>query len=342
MMPRSSAPILMALAVMACGDPAEQVVPHAPAPAGGPVVVVRDSIVPDEYGAAATVEPFARADLGTRLMGRVTAVAAREGDMVAAGALLVELDDADLRARRDQADANLRSAEAAQREATLHAGRLRSLFADSAAPRAQLDAAEAGQERADQAVRAARAGIAEVESMATYAQVRAPFAGQVTRRAVDPGAFATPGAPLVTIEDATRLRLVAAVPPAIARHVRRGQSLSVTVEGAATTGTVDAVVPAAGASLTDVQVIVDNRDRRFSSGSAATILLPGASRRVVLVPASAVVTEGDLVGVRVPTAEGPATRWLRLGRTHGTLVEVLSGLVAGDSVIVPVDVREGA
>jgi len=59
--------------------------------------------------------------------------------------------------------------------------------------------------QAEAGLRAANASGAEVESVRDYAVVRAPFAGIVTRRFVDPGAFAAPGMPLATIQDASRL-----------------------------------------------------------------------------------------------------------------------------------------
>ena len=81
-----------------------------------------------------------------------------------------------------------------QADAEVQAGRIRALYADSAATRAQLDQAETGLARADgRAWPAARGMAAELAATASYAEVRAPFAGVVTRRFVDPGSFAAPG-----------------------------------------------------------------------------------------------------------------------------------------------------
>jgi RND family efflux transporter MFP subunit len=270
-------------------------------------------------------------------MGRVTAVNAREGDRVAAGAPLVTIDDRDLVARREQADAGIRSADAAHHEALLQATRLRALFADSAAPRAQLDAAEAGLVRAAQGLRAATAAAAELAAITDYATVRAPFAGVVVQRLVDVGALAAPGGPLVRLDDDSRLRVVANVAPAVAAGVRRGATLDMTIEGVATTGMVEGVVPAAGAALSAVQVIVDNREGRFASGSAAVVAIPGALRAARLVPAAAIVRSGDLTGVHVQGAEGATIRWVRLGARYGDAVEVLTGLATGDTVLVPTE-----
>lgn len=323
-------------AVMACGEaPAAETHAVDRSTVPGAVVVVRDTTITAGVETPARVEPFLHAILGTKVMGRVVDVMVREGDRVVAGAVLVRLDARDLEARRTQAGAGLKAAEAAHQEAELAVARLRTLFADSAAPRAHLDAAEAGFTRAGQAVVAARAAVAEVEAVIDYAEVRAPFAGTVVQRLVDPGAFAAPGTPLLRIEDATQLRVIASVPPSGVRGLARGARVEATLEGVTATGVVEGVVPVAGASLVDVQVLVDNAGLAFSSGSAATLAAPGAPRRAILVPEGAVVRSGDLTGVHVRASGRDAPRWVRLGGSFGGLVEVLSGLTPGDSVVVP-------
>ncbi len=334
--PRVAISLVMLTSAIACGGVEATETRSGPASVDpGTVLIVRDTILPDVVEAPATVEPGALATVSTKLMGRVIAVAAREGDVVSAGALLVRVDARDVAARREQAEAALQSAQAARTEATLHASRLRALYADSAAPRAQLDAAEAGLERAVQGVRAARATIVEAEALADYADVRAPFAGVVTQRFVDPGAFAVPGSPLITIEDPSRLRVVAAVAPSMVSSLERGAKVTVFIEGVKSAGTVEGIVPVAGASLVNVRVIVNNQSTRFSSGSAATVSIAGAPRSMLLVPKDALVRAGDLTGVRIVAAGGPVTRWVRVGRAVGDAVEVLSGLSSGDRILVP-------
>lgn len=324
--------LLGTTALAACGGEASEAAPDA-ATATSASVIVRDTLLPTVVDAAGAAEPFEQATLSTRLMGSVQQVLVREGDAVEAGALLVKIDARDIEARRAQATAQLAQAEAAHREALLMAQRIRALYADSAAPRAQLDAVEAGLARAEAAVGQARAGGSEVEAMAGYAEVRAPFAGIVTRRFVDPGAFAAPGAPLITVESGGRLRVTVSAGPETVRSLRRGAGLDVTIEGQPARGTVEGVVPSGSGSTYTVNVIVENPGRRFLPHSAATVAIPaGAARRVVVVPATAVTRDGDLSSVRVEQDGRAELRWVRLGRQVGPDIEVLSGLSAGDRV----------
>ncbi len=216
---------LSALVLTACGGAASPPV-AVRAPRAGTAVLVTDTMVIDAFEAAGVAAPVRSATLSTKLMATVIAVQVHEGDRVAAGDLLVRLDARDLAARRDQVDAALAEATAVQADAEVQAGRIRALYADSAATKAQLDQAETGLARATAAVATARGMAAELAATASYAEVRAPFAGIVTRRFVDPGSFAAPGSPLVSVEDASRLRVSVSAAPDAVRGLRSGSRRS--------------------------------------------------------------------------------------------------------------------
>lgn len=327
-----------ALTLAACGGSPDE----APAPTrllasaeGMRAVAVVDSLLPDVSEAVGTAAPMLSATLSTKLMAAVTAVHVQEGDVVREGQLLVSLDARDIDAKSAQAKGNLQSAQAMLADAEVQTARLRALFADSAAPKAQLDAAEAGLARAKAMVVAAEGGVAEAGAVRAYGSLRAPFNGVVTQRLVDPGAFAAPGMPLVTVQQSSSLRVSAMVPPGVAQALARGRAVSLTLEGAEATGTIEGVVAAPSGGLYTVNVLVRNPDGRYPTGGSATLLLPGAPRTVRLVPQEAITREGDLTGVLVKTSDGSVERrWVRLGRTRGPLVEVLSGVQAGDTVLI--------
>lgn len=322
----------------ACGGedtPAPAAAATAPA---GTVVAVVDTTIAATFAASGTAQPLQQATLSSKLMGTVTEVTVHVGDLVRAGQVLARLDTRDLAARDAQVRAGIAGAEAAQREALQHATRIRALYADSAAPRMLLDQAEAGLARAEAGLAAARAQQAELAAVADYGVIRAPFAGRVTQRFVDPGAMAAPGAPLLAVEDASRLRISVSAAPAAAARLRAGSPVGATIEGRAVTATVEGAAPVMG-NLYTVNALVANADGALPSGGAAQLLLPDGTRAALLVPAAAVVRQGDLVGVRVVTAGGSELRWVRLGAAAGDQVEVLSGIGKGDRVIVPAGER---
>ncbi|MBP2648215.1 MAG: hypothetical protein H6Q77_1839 [Gemmatimonadetes bacterium] len=336
LMPASGA-LFVTMVLAGCGGEAVPAAIERTTVTGAPVAVI-DTMIPDVLEAAGTAAPLRLATLSTKLMGSVTAVLVHEGDRVASGQLLAQLDARDLVAKRSQVDAGLAEATAMQADAAAHAGRIRGLYADSAATKSQLDQAVTGLARADAAVSSARAMAAELAATASYAEVRAPFAGIVTRRFVDPGAFAAPGAPLLSVEDAATLRVTVSAAPDAVRGLRRGSVLEATIGDATTRATVEGVVPSGG-NLYTVNALVPNADGRFQSGSAASLALPRGTRRAVLVPVEAVVRQGDLTGVRVTSAGSSSLRWVRLGRVHGAMIEVYSGLAGSDTVLVATGAR---
>ena len=324
--------LLASLVLGACGRDAEPA-PAERLPLDGVSVAVTDTTIIDAFEAAGTAEPIRAATLSTKLMGSVTAVLVHEGDRVAAGQPLVRLDARDLDAKRAQVEAGLAEASAVHADATVQVGRIRALSADSAATRAQLDQAETGLARATAAVASARAMAAELAATASYADVRAPFAGIVTRRFVDPGSFAAPGAPLVSVEDASTLRVTVSAAPGAARGLKSGALVTATIGDVAVKAKVEGVVPS-GPNLYTVNALVPNSTAQFMSGSSATLALPRGTRRAILVPAGAVVRQGDLTGVRTVAGGQPTLRWVKLGGALNGSVEVLSGLGAGDTVVV--------
>lgn len=327
----------LALFAAACaGGTGEETAAATPAPrSAGTAYVVIDTALDATLEASGVAEPLMQSTLSTKLMGTVVEVLVREGDRVAEGQPLLRLDARELDAKAAQVAASVAEAEAIQRDATTQAARIRALYADSAATKAQLDAVETGLARADAAVRAARAASAELQAVSGYAVVRAPFAGIVTQRLVDAGAFAAPGAPLLVVQNASSLRITAAAPPNALGSLRRGARIAARIEGTPVSATVEGVVPSPAGSVYTVNAIVENGAGRWLAGSAATLLIPQGTRRALVVPTRALRREGDLVGVTIRDASGDVLRWIRVGEASGDLTEVLGGLRAGDTVLLP-------
>jgi RND family efflux transporter MFP subunit len=331
----SGALLTVTLLVAGCGgDAADRVRPATERAAGEPFTV-RDTTVSASFEAAGIAAPVEQATLSTRLMASVTAVLVHEGDRVAQGQLLARLDARDLAAKRSQSEAGIGAAVAMAQEARTQADRMRALYADSAATRYQLDQAETGLARAEAGLRAATAASAEIDAMGAYAEIRAPFAGLVTHRFVDVGGFVAPGAPIVAVQNTRRLRLTVTVPPQMTVGLRPGAVLEASIEGQRTTAIVEGVVPAEGGAIYSINALVDNPTGVLLSGSAAMLRIPAGTRRTILIPRRALRQEGDLTGVQVQAGAGTELRWVKTGVASGdALVEILSGLRAGDVILV--------
>jgi RND family efflux transporter MFP subunit len=325
-----------ATVVSACGSGGDHAAgPDASEGAAGTVFRAAAAVRPSHIVVSGVAQPLQEATLSTRLMGSVTAVLVHEGDRVQAGQTLVRLDARELAAKAEQVEAAYAAADAVHREAELNAGRMRALYAEEAAPKAQLDAAEAGLDRAVAGLAAARASAAELGALRSYATIAAPFTGTVVRRLVDPGSFASPGAPLMTLQDASRLRITASVAADAARGIARGAVLPGSIEGEPVTATVEGVVPVGSGSMYRVNAIVDNANGLLPAGGSASLQLPTGERETIVIPAAALVRQGDLTGVRLRRADGDVLRWIRVLPVSADSVEVLGGIRNGDEIVVP-------
>ena len=297
---------------------------------GPPVAVqaeaVRMAQVPVTVTAVGTTEPYAQATPGTRLMGRVAEVRVDEGDQVSRGAVLVRIEDQDLTAKRQQAQAVLSHAQTT-------VNRMRNLYEQKAVPKQQLDEAET-------ALAQAQAGLKEVDANLEYSSVASPLDGVVVRKFVQVGNMTAPGAPLFTVEQQDPMKVTVEVAEGDLVYVKVGSPVLVEVEAlqaaAGWTGKVEAVLPSAdpGSRTFQVKVVVSNPDNAIRSGMFARVGFQKGARPGLLVPSAAVVQEGQLRGVYVVSGDRAQLRWVRLGKIFGERTEVISGLGPGDRVAV--------
>ncbi len=372
-----AAPLATGLFALSCAGPS------AAPPAGSeppiPVRVARaeSSQIPLQFDAGGVVRGRLTAVISSRLMAPVTDVRVRAGDAVRAGQILVTLDGRDVQAQADRATAALAAAREGVRaaesdKAAADAGltlatagfdRVKGLHAKRSATDHELDEATAAFQTARARVASAQAHAAEAAASltaadegaraatiaASYATLIAPFAGRIAERVVDPGAMATPGAPLLTLEDTSLVRLEVSLDESRARAVTVGGRAEVALDGqsdgdwhAGRIAEVGRLDPASHSflakidlpSATPVQPGAYGR-ARFSSGTRAT----------TTVPANAVVRRGQMTFVFVVAEDGRAhLRPVTLGASSGNRVETLAGVSERESVVEspPLSLADGA
>jgi RND family efflux transporter MFP subunit len=287
------------------------------------------------------IEAVENATLSTRNMGYVTRVNAKVGDEVKKGQLLIEINNADLQAKRAQVNAGITEATAAFNNAEKDYERYRSLFEDNSATQKEMDDITARYEMAKARLEGATQQKNEINAQFAYSNIVAPFSGVVTARNAEVGDMANPGMPLLNLEVPGKFEVRASVPESEIASVKQGTEVDVLVKSSGETlkGMVSEISTSARNSGGQyvVKVALDETDASIYSGMYASVQFPTTAREnreVVLIPASALVTRGDLHGIYTPSQQNTAIlRWVRLGRTVGDEVEVLSGLNAGESYI---------
>jgi RND family efflux transporter MFP subunit len=368
-------------AVAGCGTPTQSNTPAATAV----IPVATDNVAPHafpvRFEAGGVVVARTTVAIAARIVAVVQSVEVRPGDRVRAGQTLVVLDGRDLEARATEAAssvavaehgtmaaaAELDSAEALLTLARATHERIISLHARMSATPHELDqavselraaearvvAAQALRARSDAAIASARATVSATQVAASYAVLTAPFDGLVTEKLVDPGNLATPGVPLLRLDDTRGFRL----------DVRLDESR---LAGIAPGDTVEIVLPSPrlpdGEPLTlagrilEISRALDGASHAFlvkvevpsrpelRSGVFARARFTAGTRDALSVADRAVVEQGQLPTVFVASADGRARmRVIRVAERDAGRVAVTAGLAAGERVIVapPATLRDG-
>lgn len=288
------------------------------------------------------VQTVNSSNLSTRMMGYVNKIHVKVGDKISKGQLLLSVNNADLSAKLAQVNASITEAQAAYTNAEKDYKRFQNLFNDNSASQKELDDMTAHYNMAKARLEAANQMKNEVKAQFSYVNIRAPFNGVVSNKFINEGDMANPGMPLLEVETPGEFQVMAMVPESEISQIKSNTEVNVQIKALNTTvkGKVTEVSTSAkhtgGQYL--VKVLLDTSGAKLLSGMFATVQFPvekTVANNKVLIPVSALVTKGELSGVYTVSQTNTALlRWLRLGRTYGETVEVLSGLSADESYII--------
>jgi multidrug efflux pump subunit AcrA (membrane-fusion protein) len=349
---------------------------------GTPVAVSSALVVETElyapFEAGGVVRAQRVATVVSRIMAEVRAVSVKPGDRVRAGQALVLLDARELQAHRTRAvasqavvqqstalaDADRQAAEAALMLARVTHERIADLRAKNSATQNELDEAVAALRGAEARLKVAEARVAESKAAvdsavagtsvaqvtASYATLTAPFDGVVTEKMVDPGNMATPGVPLVTVEDDRSFRLEVRLDESRASLVHVGDTVDVRLDERASGGPTEQTTasPAVVAGrVAELQRMLDPGAHDFlvkidlpagqslRSGMYGRAVFRGEPHRGLAIPEAAVSRRGQLVVVFVVGADNRAhLRLVNASEATDGRIEIRAGLVAGERVVV--------
>jgi RND family efflux transporter MFP subunit len=371
-------PLLVTISIasltVACGTSQRPAPPEAPR-ANVRLTRADTTNVPSQFEAGGVVRSRLVAAISSRVLAPVTEVRVRPGAHVRRGEPLVTLDVRELQAQADRATAALAAAEHSLRVAESEkqgadAGltlanasfdRVNGLYAKRSATGQELDESTAALQTARARSSGAAARVAEAQSAlvaarseasaatitAAYATLTAPFDGVITERFVDPGAMASPGTSLLTLEDPASCRLEVRLDEAgAATQIAVGQTAEIQIESGiwkpGKVAELSRIDPASHGFLVKVDVPPSAGCRPGAFGRARFWL---ASRTAITAPSSSVVRRGQMTFVFAVDRDGLARlRPVSTGTADGRRVEILAGLQAGDEVVLdpPVTLRDGA
>jgi RND family efflux transporter MFP subunit len=324
--------LLLLLALSACSPP-----PAPPPSESLPTVPVQiitanTGVVQATESVVGTVRAKTRASIQARISARIEQLHVAPGQHVRAGDLLVELDARDIQARLDHAHA-------LQLQAQQDLQRFSALLHNDAVTRAEFDAVQTR-------FNVAQASATEAEIMLDYSRIVAPFSGVITRKYVDVGDLATPGRPLLDLEDPLQLRFEAHVPDSLFPQIAPGSLLPLHIPtlNLDLSGTVTEIDPATDPiSRTSLVKLDLPTAHGLRPGQFGRLLVPTSDRAALRIPASALIQRGQLELIFVVQNNHARLRLVKTGKHWDDQVELLSGIQPGESIVAtnPASLHDG-
>lgn len=279
--------------------------------------------------------------IAAQVSGRVVALSVRAGDTVQAGQVLLQIDahsaNQDVLAHQAQAQA----AQATLNLASTDLERQRALYKAQYLSRAAFERAQAQYRTSLAQVQAQQAQSRAAQAYSNYFTVLAPYDGIVASLPVGLGDMAMPGQTLLELYDPSALRVEAVLPHSILSMPSPLHALWLELPS---TPHGQHIIPTDTQILPAIDPATHTGRIRLGLPSNLSSIVPGAFARVWLpdstrteprlfVPSHAIVRHAELIGLYVITPQGqPLLRQVRLGAQTNDLVEILSGVAAGERV----------
>lgn len=278
-----------------------------------------------------------QAQIASRLMGFIREINVDVGQPVKAGQRLFSIDPTDIQGQVSQAGAGLAQAQAALVDAKNDYDRFETLYKEQAIPKAQWDKTRLQYQVAQQQVAAAKAGMNTASAQMRYATLTAPFAGVITQKLAYAGDLATPGRPVLVLENPEKLQVQTQVPADVYAHLQIGTPVTISTQdqSAVLTGKIAKLVPIADPMSRSYLVKVDlPAGHKLKSGMFVQVGYVLGQRAALRVPSSAVLDRAGITGVFILDQQNIAHyRMVRVGESNNGMTEIQSGVSAGERVV---------
>ncbi|WP_299074330.1 efflux RND transporter periplasmic adaptor subunit [uncultured Paraglaciecola sp.] len=274
--------------------------------------------------------------VSSQILARIENIHVRAGDKVTQGQLLVSLESNSLKAQLAQASAMVEASQALLTEAKTSFERAQTLQSDGLLSQSELDNTAAYFYRLRSEHMAATQAKQAAQTALDYSKITSPFSGVVVERATEPGNMASPGQLLLSLYDPLTLQIEANVRESLATQLALGRKVSIKVDslGKNFTATIVEIVPAADPFARAFLIKAGLEfDPNLRPGMFAKMMVENGSTQVLTIPLTYVKSFGQLDIVWLLKNEQLSRRFIRLGKSKGDQIEVISGLIPGDTLV---------
>lgn len=292
------------------------------------------------------VEAVQQSTVSAQTSGTVMELPFDVDDSVAAGDLIVRLEDSEQQARVRQAEAGLNEARSGLQDARQQFSRIEAIHERGLVSRQEFDQARNNLSAARARVERAEATVAEAQKQLDYTRIIAPYGGILTERHVELGESVNPGQPLLSGLSLEQLRVVVDLPQQYADLARSERQATVTLADGRVLETGELTFyPYANPDTHTFRLRLDLNEPNGSlfPGMLVKVSVPVASRDALWVPDSALVKRSELRAVFVLNDQGqPRLRQVRVGSREGDRLEILAGVSADEQVVTNPSVLVGS
>lgn len=287
---------------------------------------VTESTVTDPFEAVGTIEAVNAITVVSEIDAMVISLPFREGEGIAKGGLIAQLDDTQMRAEETRAEAILN-----QRKVSYE--RIKNITDEGLGTAQGFDDAAA-------ALKVAEADLAWIRARLQKTRIVAPFAGVLGARQVSPGAFLRSGSTITDLAQIQQLRVTFSAPERYYANLQRGATVKVSTTAYPNVelpGKIEVIEPVVDLATRRAKIIarLDNPGAKFRPGMSANVTVILSERpNALVIPNEAVFVEGNQSLVFAINADSTVARTpVELGTRMRESVEVLSGLTAGALVV---------
>ena len=306
-----------------------------------------DQAAPRHFISTGSVVSDQRIEISSRLSGYVRQLKVKEGDKVQAGALLAQMDAAEVEGAIRQAQAVVGATLAAQKDAQTDLQRFQTLYQQNSISESDLRKARLRMDSTTEAFNQAQAELGTALAQRNYTSIRSPFAASVVALNVRAGDLLVPGEPILTLESNSALIFETFVPEQYMGLIDIGVPVQLQIDALHQSfpSTVIRVVRSGDPVTRSYPVKISlPENAELMPGMFGRAQIDLGQTNNVLLSRTALVERGGLQGVFVVDKVDLAHfRWLRLGREWPEQVEVIAGLQRDERVVAsPSDsLREG-
>lgn len=287
-----------------------------------------------------TLYPYEEVTIGAEVDGILDSINIDEGTVVARGMLIAAINNTDYMLEVTRAKASMKQAEASLANIRLEYNRKKSLYDDGLLSQHDYDSVSSRLSLAESDAENAGAALSIAEHRLTKTRLYSPISGVVKSRMVSGGNFIRSGMPICSVIQVDPLKLNFSVSEKDAGVLRRGQDLLFMAESFHDRefhGKINIIYPGLDEKTRTLmaEAVVPNPDGVLKPGLFTRIrLFTGAAKGTVLIPATALLYEGETIKIFTVSDDTAEEHIVKIGSKYGDLMEITDGLRSGENVVI--------